>query len=280
MSVEESPPRSPRELVVDPTSPLGGEYEPSSRAHDLVVSADEGGEVKTNGIVDQSAKAKNHHHPIRIGPRAGHHPIRIGIGSNSSSGTTKADLETRYGDKLKRTPFIRRDVHVEDSTDGQVKPSSLFQRAVSDEVDEDGESPIHPGHSLLLVEDVNVSRKVARLALHRARYKVDLALDGSAAVEKFKKKHYDVVLMDIQLPQLTGEEATAQIRAFEEETGRGRALIVGLTTKTEREDLLRYARVGLDGCIPKGSVLPPALQRIIEQKQVDPAKFVFCKTAD
>ncbi len=53
--------------------------------------------------------------------------------------------------------------------------------------------------NLLLVEDVRVSQRVARVALNRARFRVDIAMDGLEAVELYSKGKFDVILMDIQV---------------------------------------------------------------------------------
>ena len=54
-------------------------------------------------------------------------------------------------------------------------------------------------HAVLLVEDVRVSRQLARVALNKIRYRVDLAETGEDAVERFKNGQFDIVLMDIHV---------------------------------------------------------------------------------
>ena len=71
---------------------------------------------------------------------------------------------------------------------------------------------------ILLVEDYPTNQKVAMRHLRRAGYQVDLAENGQLAVEAFKQKQYDLILMDMQMPVMDGYEATKAIRALEEKS--------------------------------------------------------------
>ena len=70
---------------------------------------------------------------------------------------------------------------------------------------------------ILLVEDYPTNQKVAMQHLTQAGYPVDLAENGRHAIEMFEHKHYDIILMDIQMPEMNGFEATAYIRKLEKE---------------------------------------------------------------
>ncbi len=69
------------------------------------------------------------------------------------------------------------------------------------------------GRHLLLVEDNEANQYVAKQLLSRAGLKVEIANNGSEALEKLKNKHYDAILMDMQMPVMDGIQATRLIRA-------------------------------------------------------------------
>jgi len=70
---------------------------------------------------------------------------------------------------------------------------------------------------ILLVEDYPTNQQVVQSHLRRHGYRVDLADDGQKAVDAFKNKQYDLILMDIQMPVMDGRQATRIIRSIESE---------------------------------------------------------------
>ncbi|MCP3874089.1 MAG: response regulator, partial [Desulfobacteraceae bacterium] len=73
------------------------------------------------------------------------------------------------------------------------------------------------GFKILLVEDYPTNQQVALSYLTEAGFKVDLAENGQEAVNAYKKNHYDIILMDIQMPVMGGFDATHAIRDIETE---------------------------------------------------------------
>lgn len=112
------------------------------------------------------------------------------------------------------------------------------------------ETAVAEGLKVLLVEDNPVNQKVALHFLHKHNHQVDIAADGIAALERFDANAYDVILMDVQMPNLDGFEATRAIRERERESGR-RTPIIGLTASAMSEDKARCLEAGMDAYLAK-----------------------------
>ncbi len=109
---------------------------------------------------------------------------------------------------------------------------------------------------ILLVEDSAISAEVAGEILRSSGYEVDLAGDGGAAVTATRARAYDLVLMDCQLPEVDGYEATKQIRALERDGAlpgaRKAALpVVALTAGVTKDDLDRCFAAGMTDHVSK-----------------------------
>ena len=104
--------------------------------------------------------------------------------------------------------------------------------------------------SLLLVEDNILNQKLIFLNLTKCGYSIDIASNGALAVNKFKEKKYDLILMDIMMPEMDGYEATKRIRQIEKKTGTYTP-IIGLTANTYDADKERCIEAGMDAFLTK-----------------------------
>lgn len=106
---------------------------------------------------------------------------------------------------------------------------------------------------LLLAEDNVTNQKVAVAMLTGAPYQVDTVVNGKAAVRAAADQPYDAILMDCQMPELNGYQATAAIRAQEgQRQGQGRRTpIIAMTAGARREDRERCLAEGMDHYLAK-----------------------------
>jgi PAS domain S-box-containing protein len=122
---------------------------------------------------------------------------------------------------------------------------------------------------VLLAEDNPINQLVAVGMLERAGHEVWVASDGLQAVRLAGEGVFDVILMDIQMPNLDGYGAAAAIRAAEAARG-SRTPIVALTAHASREDCDRSLQAGMDAHVVKpldGPSLLGLLERLTERKQ-------------
>ena len=103
-----------------------------------------------------------------------------------------------------------------------------------------------PKPRLLVVDDSPVNRFVIADFLRKEPYEIDFAENGRLAVERFGAQSYDLVLMDIQMPEMDGLEATRLIRQWESEHDLGHTPVIALTASVLKEDVKKALAVGCD----------------------------------
>ncbi len=110
--------------------------------------------------------------------------------------------------------------------------------------------PTGAGHRILIVEDDPTNRVLAINILKRNGYAIAIAKDGVEAVEMCSFDSFDLILMDVQMPNMNGLEATAAIRRLEEASGR-HTPILALTAHAMDGDRERCIQAGMDDYMSK-----------------------------
>ncbi|MGB5749520.1 MAG: response regulator [Desulfobacterales bacterium] len=125
---------------------------------------------------------------------------------------------------------------------------------------------------ILLAEDYEVNQKIGQLFLQNAGYRVDIAENGQQAVEAYQQNHYDLILMDIQMPIMDGYTATREIRKLESEIQNPKSEtdlvpIIAMTGNTSEASLDADNSPGINECIRKPAQWDQVL--LVVQKWID-----------
>ncbi len=105
---------------------------------------------------------------------------------------------------------------------------------------------------ILLVEDTIYNQMIALRFLQRLGYQADLAVNGLEVIKALEHKFYDLILMDIQMPEMDGLETTRRIRLKEKDTmAISKVKIVAMTANTMAEDRKNCILMGMDDFIGK-----------------------------
>jgi CheY-like chemotaxis protein/anti-sigma regulatory factor (Ser/Thr protein kinase) len=123
---------------------------------------------------------------------------------------------------------------------------------------------------ILLAEDNPTNQKLAQLTLRQMGYQAEVAGNGREALLAVQRKAYDLVLMDVQMPEMDGLEATRQIREYEagRHAAKGhRTRIIAMTANATVNDKELCLKAGMDDYVAK-PVRPEALQRALVKSRV------------
>ncbi|MGO9241950.1 MAG: ATP-binding protein [Bryobacteraceae bacterium] len=115
---------------------------------------------------------------------------------------------------------------------------------------------------ILVVEDNVVNQKLVRILLEKQGYVVAIAANGREAVELFRKDRFDAVLMDLQMPEMDGFQATAAIQALERDAAR-RTPIIAMTAHVLQDDVKACFAAGMRAFLAK-PVFPAELYQVLE----------------
>ena len=107
---------------------------------------------------------------------------------------------------------------------------------------------------VLVAEDNAVNQKVALLMLEKLGYRADVAGDGREVLQALKRQHYDIVLMDVQMPEVDGLEAAREIRRTWPQPGE-RPWIIALTANAMQSDRDACFAAGMDDYISKPIII-------------------------
>jgi CheY-like chemotaxis protein len=121
---------------------------------------------------------------------------------------------------------------------------------------------------VLVVEDNSINQKVTLGYLEKAGHRVDVASNGVEAVSAVRAFPYDLVLMDMQMPEMDGLSATRAIRALGDE--RSKVVIIGLTANVMEVDREACLGAGMDDYLPKPVERRSLLERVARWGVVRP----------
>lgn len=118
-------------------------------------------------------------------------------------------------------------------------------------------------YHVLLAEDNVINQKITIINLVQLGHKVDLAVNGKEAWKKYQEKDYEIILMDIQMPEMDGIEVTHLIRKYEAENpDKKRTRIIALTANILGQDADYCLSEGMDAYIPKPFRIEDILEKL------------------
>lgn len=102
-------------------------------------------------------------------------------------------------------------------------------------------------NSVLIIEDEKDTATPVQMALEMENIKADIACDGKTGLEMFTSGHYDLVLLDLKMPGMSGEEVLKELRKIDPFVD-----VIIYTNYTEFADIKKLTNIGIEGYINKG----------------------------
>ncbi|MEP6886311.1 MAG: response regulator [Gammaproteobacteria bacterium] len=135
--------------------------------------------------------------------------------------------------------------------------------------------PERAGSRVLLIEDNFVNQRVAVYMLRKLGHQVDVAMHGREAIDILSKERYDLVLMDCQMPEMDGFEATRVIRDHTSAVLDHAVPVVAMTASSFPEDRSRALLCGMNDFVPKPvdrAVLAATLEKWLKPVEQKPTQ--------
>ncbi len=121
---------------------------------------------------------------------------------------------------------------------------------------------------ILIAEDDPTNQKIARIWLTREGHSVTIVPDGQSCVDRYCSEPFDVILMDIKMPVMSGVEATVEIRRHENANSRPRTSIIAITASALVGDREKFLASGMDDYLAK-PYRPQDLGTIVQKTCAD-----------
>jgi signal transduction histidine kinase/ActR/RegA family two-component response regulator len=150
---------------------------------------------------------------------------------------------------------IKAQIANETGVDSDEKEEESNQQAEEDKFEK---------YTILLAEDIEINREIVITILEPTALKIDCAENGREAVNKFRDSpnKYDLILMDLQMPEMDGYEATIEIRKIEQETTRKPVPIVAMTANVFMEDIEKCLSIGMNDHVGKPLDIKELLKKL------------------
>jgi CheY-like chemotaxis protein len=103
---------------------------------------------------------------------------------------------------------------------------------------------------ILVAEDDTLNQFILKKMFDKEKYNLLIVNDGTEVFSKLKKNNFDVILMDVNMPNMDGIKATEKIRKKELKTGK-HIPIIGITAYSDEDEKDDYLAIGMDDFLPK-----------------------------